>query len=221
MFYAIIKKEFLKTKISLAIIFALTIAMTIYAIMRFQLVIRVKGMEQLWLFVLYKDVVFIEAIRFVPLVLGTWLAFAQWLPEVQAKRLKLTLHLPVSNNMAILTMTWFSIIYMIIIFGISLLVIVMYLSAIMPPELVRHIMLTTLPWFLTPFVLYIAITTAIIEPGMAKKILFGLIGVGLAHICHIAGTVNSFTTLMTILCVITLAMSFMPLLAVENFKTGK
>lgn len=57
-----------------------------------------QGGSHLWEILLSRDVVFIETLTYIPLLAGLLLAIVQFVPEMQQKRLKLTLHLPYPQN---------------------------------------------------------------------------------------------------------------------------
>ena len=58
--------------------------------------------EIVWYRVLYLDQIHYAPMRFIPLFSGLLLGFAQFLPEMNAERMRLSLHLPLSSYLVML-----------------------------------------------------------------------------------------------------------------------
>ena len=101
---AIFYKELLKTRRVFWVSLLIAILFGIYAIMCIRRVGTSHGAEHIWLIMLMKDQTFIDAIKYLPPVLGIAMGVAQMSPETHLKRLKLTLHLPFPQNRMIFTM---------------------------------------------------------------------------------------------------------------------
>lgn len=220
MSYAIIKKEWIKTRLYLAVTFAVTVGMTTYGIMRFGRVIMVKGVDHIWEIMLYKDAVFIENLQYLPLVAGLALAIGQWSPEVQLKRLKLTLHLPIAHSKSVASMVWFMMASLTAIFSVVFLVVGIYLIGIVARELVGHVFITAAPWFLAGYFAYLSATFAFLEPLWRRRIAYALIGCGLVRICFISSVAESYSPVLLPLVGIIILMTFLPHLSVERFRSG-
>ena len=91
---AIFYKEWIKTRRYFPIALTVSVIFIIYALLGVQRVINFRGVAHLWEILLSRDVVFIETLTYIPLLAGLLLAIVQFVPEMQQKRLKLTLHLP-------------------------------------------------------------------------------------------------------------------------------
>ena len=101
---AIFLKEWLKTRRVFWVSLLVAVLFAVYAIMCIRRVSTSHGVEHVWLIMLMKDQTFIDAIKYVPALIGIALGVAQMAPEMQQKRLKLTLHLPYPQNRLIATM---------------------------------------------------------------------------------------------------------------------
>ena len=89
---AIFYKEWIKTRRYFPIALIVSVIFIIYALLGVQRVINFRGVAHLWEILLSRDVVFIETLTYIPLLAGLLLAIVQFVPEMQQKRLKLTLH---------------------------------------------------------------------------------------------------------------------------------
>ena len=57
-------------------------------------------------------------IKYVPLLIGVCIGLSQYVPEVLDKRIKLTLHLPLRNTMALYTMLCYGFLLLILSYGV-------------------------------------------------------------------------------------------------------
>ena len=88
---------------------------------------------------------FVDLLQFVPLVVGLLFAVVQFVPEMQRKCLKLTLHLPCPELRMIGAMLLYGGLLLGVLFAVSLGVLFVAFRAVLAPELVRHILLTAAP----------------------------------------------------------------------------
>ena len=101
---AIFYKEWIKTRRYFPIALTVSVIFIIYALLGVQRVINFRGVAHLWEILLSRDVVFIETLTYIPLLAGLLLAIVQFVPEMQQKRLKLTLDLPYPQNRMLMLM---------------------------------------------------------------------------------------------------------------------
>ena len=138
---AILLKEWLKTKRVFWVALMLALLFALYAIMGIRRVVTSHGVEHVWLIMLMKDQTFIDAVKYLPAVIGVALGVAQMSPETSLKRLKLTLHLPFPQNRMTATMIGVGLMECLVIFLIQALVISIYYSTLVTPEMNAHVCL--------------------------------------------------------------------------------
>ena len=92
MLRAIFYKEWLKTRWYYLVAVLLSLGFVGYVLLNFFRAAGLKGIAHLWEVMLLRDAVFVELLQFVPLVVGLLFAVVQFVPEMQRKCLKLTLH---------------------------------------------------------------------------------------------------------------------------------
>ena len=134
---AIFYKEWIKTHRYFWLALIVSSVFVIYALLQLQRVIGFKGVEHLWEILLSRETVFIELLTYVPLAIGVLLALVQFVPEIQQKRLKLTLHLPYPQRSMIGLMLAAGLVQLGIIFVLNYLTLWAYLQSILAPELPR------------------------------------------------------------------------------------
>lgn len=94
MWKAIVYKEWIKTRRYLFAALLLTAGFAGYGLLRLYRAVELMGAGHIWEVMVTRNAVFIDPMEFVPLLAGLLLAVVQFVPEMQRKCLKLTLHLP-------------------------------------------------------------------------------------------------------------------------------
>ena len=147
MLRAIFYKEWLKTRWYYLVAVLLSLGFVGYVLLNFFRAAGLKGIAHLWEVMLLRDAVFVDLLQFVPLVVGLLFAVVQFVPEMQRKCLKLTLHLPCPELRMIGAMLLYGVLLLGALFAVSLGVLFVAFRAVLAPELVRHILLTAAPWY--------------------------------------------------------------------------
>lgn len=217
---ALIYKEWIKTRAMLLVIILLSTAFTLYAIMQIQRVITIRGAAHLWEILLIKDNVFIESIQDIPLVSGALFAIAQFVPEMIRKRLKLTLHLPLSQTRISMTMLSYGAAVLVLLFGIQLVTLFVYLRSVLAIELVTHIIYTALPWFLAGISAYGLTAWICLEPTWTRRIVDTFISVGTLRLYFIASSPQAYNGLMIIMILFSFVMVYTSFISIHRFKAG-
>jgi len=130
----------------------------------------------LWAKVAVGQMIFFSKIKFLAPVCGAGIAFAQFIPETNSKRLRLLMHLPVNHNVSLYYMMgvgFFCVFSLLLLTQAALLYTV---SVFFPAEVVNGVLITTAPWFFSGIVAYFAIVQVIIEPVPWRKVLFAFAG---------------------------------------------
>ena len=180
-----------------------------------------KGAPHLWEVMLGKDVVFIDLLTYLPLLIGIFLAWVQFVPEMQQNRLKLTLHLPVSQYKTISIMLSFGIILLLIGFASDFLLLWLYLQKFFATELTSRILLTAIPWFTAGITGYLLTAWICLEPTWKRRILNILISAAILRIFFLSSVPESYNCFLPILILFTILTLFFSLLSVSRFRAGK
>lgn len=195
--------------------------MTGYCILKINRAITMKGAPHLWEVMLGKDVVFIDLLTYLPLLIGIFLAWVQFVPEMQQNRLKLTLHLPVSQYKTISIMLSFGIILLLIGFASDFLLLWLYLQKFFATELTSRILLTAIPWFTAGITGYLLTAWICLEPTWKRRILNILISTAILRIFFLSSVPESYNCFLPILILFTILTLFFSLLSVSRFRAGK
>lgn len=217
MFY----KEWIKTRWFYAVAALVTLALCVYALLNVQRLVALKGAAHLWEVVLMRDAVFVQILRFVPLLVGLCAAVVQFVPEMQQKRLKLTLHLPQHYLRSVAEMLVYGVLALALLFACSLVLLRVGLAQWFAPEIVSHIMLTTLPWFLAGLAAYLFGAWVCLEPVWRMRLFDALVAVACLRLFFLSDTPEAYNAFLPWLAFFVLLSLLLPILSVKRFKDGK
>ena len=220
MYNAIIYKEWIKTRKMIGLLAIIFTGVGIFSFMKTGEEIRSTGMVLFWETVIQKDVVLFPYFKYLPLSAGFLLAVTQYVPELQFKRLKLTLHLPLPENRIVFTMLayGFSIVSAFIIFTVPLLLLGLSLS--FPSEIVLASFGKILPWFLAGLASYLFTSWICLEPQWKQRILNAISGIAALSFFFIkakSGGYLPFIPYLTVLIILAFSFSYY---SKSRFKEG-
>ena len=210
--YAIFYKEWIKTRWYFLLAVLATLGFTGYCMLRINRVVEMKGAAHVWEVMLQHDVIFIDMLQYIPLIAGILMAIVQFVPEMQRKCLKLTLHLPYPELKMTGNMLLSGLILILVCFASNFLLMEVYLNGILAHELKNHILLTALTWYLAWICL---------EPAWKRRILNLIIAVLLLRIFFLSPTPEAYNKFLPYLVVYTLLTASFSWLSIVRFKAGK
>lgn len=217
---AIFYKELIKTRRVFWVSLLVAIIFAIYAIMCIRRVGTSHGVEHIWLIMLMKDQTFIDAIKYLPPVIGLALGAAQMSPETQQKRLKLTLHLPYPQNKLVMTMICAGMVQCLVIFLIQALIIGIYYYGVVTPEMTAHVMLTTIPWYLAGLNAYLFTAAICLEGTWRRRIIMGLIAIGVLSVYYMQSVPQAYNGIIWGAVIFTILLMLLSVYSVNRFKEG-
>ena len=145
----------------------------------------------------------------------------QFVPEMQQKRLKLTLHLPYPQNRMLMLMLIAGLSELTVIYLINYLILYAYLQNILAPELTDRILLTSLPWYIGGITAYSLTSWICLEPTWKRKLLNFFISCGIIRIFFLSNVPQAYDGFIWILLLFTGFTFILPWLSVTRFKAGK
>jgi hypothetical protein len=125
--------------------------------------------------VLFQGHQFYSLFKYVPLAGGLTIAIAQYLPETINKRLKLTFHLPLTENNGLLLMQAFGAGSLLISFLIFGGLFAGFSLIYFPIEIVADLVVTILPWLLAGFAAYFMAALVVLEPNRVFRFFYSLV----------------------------------------------
>lgn len=221
MIKAIFYKEWLKTNRTFIVCLVLGIAIAIYAALGINRIVVNKGVDHVWLIMLMKDQMFIDALRYVPLLIGLAIGISQMAPEMSHKRLKLTLHLPYSSEKLVGLMLLTGLVELMVIYGCMAATVFCYESMILPRELVMRGFLTSLPWFFAGFIAYLFATAVCLEGAWRERVILGLIGIGVLTVMFMQDAPEGYNGMIIAAIILIIAIIALTYRSVYRFKEGR
>lgn len=221
MIKAIFYKEWIKTRWYWLLALLLSTGFAGYAMLRIARVYSMKGAEHLWIVMIQRDAIFVDLLQFVPLFVGLAFALVQFVPEMHHKSFKLTLHLPIRATRAVAAMLSFGSVLLIVTFALSLMLMWGYLQSVLAPELWRHIILSTLPWYLAGLAAYLLTAWISLEPTWKHRVINGVVALLLLRIYFMSPAPESYNSFLPLLAVVTLSYSLLSMLSLTRFRDGR
>lgn len=221
MWKAIVYKEWIKTRRYLFAALLLTAGFAGYGLLRLYRAVELMGAGHIWEVMVTRNAVFIDPIKFVPLLAGLLLAVVQFVPEMQRKCLKLTLHLPVPALATLGAMLVFGLAALSVLFGIGVAIVGLGPLPVIARELAGNILCTALPWFLAGMAAYLLGAWVILEPTWrlrAVNILMSLLILRLFFLGEVPHAYDGFLPLLALLTACTASLSW---ISVVRFMAGR
>lgn len=220
MIRSIFFKEWLKTRMAVVLAYVASMGLCTYVLITIGRVIESHGVMAVWDTLLNRDTLLIEPLRFVPIVVGILLGVAQMLPEMTQKRIKLTLHLPVENWKSIGTMVLYGAVVMVGLAVLNLGVCFGVMSLWLPAEILRHIFLTALVWYLAGVLVYFFAVWITLEPTWKMRIPELLFAGACLRGFYMSPMPEAYNAFLPLMAVFTVLCSALPLLSIDRFKKG-
>ena len=208
--YAIFYKEWIKTRWYFLLAVVTTLGFTGYCMLRINRVIEMKGAAHVWEVMMQRDAIFIDMLQYIPLIAGVLMAIVQFVPEMQRKCLKLTLHLPYPELKMTGNMLFSGLVLLLVCFASNFLLMEVYLSGVLAHELKNHILLTALTWYLAGISGYLLIAWICLEPAWKRRIINLIIAVLLLRIFFLSPTPEAYNKFLPYLLVYTLLTRLSP-----------
>lgn len=213
-------KEWYKTRLSFFVTLAVSILLAVYADMRINRLITLKGIDHLWLIVLLKNNTFADILKLLPLLTGLVIGVAQMVPEMAHKRLKLTMHLPLPQTKLLMLMLWVGVTETIVVLTSMSVVIVIYDLTVMPPDMVVSIMLTILPWLVAGVAAYLFTCAICLEASWRWRVGLGLLAAAMMAMFYSQPALEAYNSFMPILLIVTASLAILSAGAMIRFKEG-
>ena len=164
MYKSVFFKEWLKIRwasMGLLIAFLLMLGYIYLNTSYYMRFIEPNGM---WYNVIIRGMIFYgDWFVYLPLFAGLLIGVTQFIPEISSNRLKLALHLPMKENVMLLTMLSIGTIVLFVIFTITYLLLTIISLYFFPLEVLNSLIITSLPWYVAGFIAYWSVAMISIE----------------------------------------------------------
>lgn len=221
MIKSIFYKEWLKLRLFWCLAVVVHIGLIAYLLLSLRSTLLASGVVETWATMIGRDVLMVNQLMYLPLVTGVVLALCQWLPEMQIKRIRLTLHLPIDYTASIGTMLLCSICGLCLLFAVDAAVLAIVEQMWLPRELVWRTFLTCLPWFIGGVVGFTCTSWCLLEPQWKIRCVDILMGAPMVALCFLTAQPACYVKMFPWLLLVLVATACLPFYSVYRFKLGK
>ena len=206
MWKSILYKEWLKIRWFAIIYAALGVLVVGNIFLKVQHDFEFSKAANYWYSILFHGNRFYEysLFKFVPLGGALAIALAQYFPETVNKRIKLTFHLPVNENKALLVMMLFGTFCLFAIAAIQVLFFTGLSLLYFPAEIIQSALISVAPWFLCGFAVYFLSALIVLEPVWKYRF---FIPFGSCQLCSYLPSISRFKSLFSCPTTVNLAYS--------------
>lgn len=221
MLQSLLFKEWIKTRrivLLLGVIFA---GMIIYTLINTGQAFRVNGAVQTWAGVILKDAAVLPSqVKWLPVLAGILLGISQFSAEMVDKRLKLTLHLPLTESRIMSVLLAYGLGVLFLLFSAGYLFILWGLSSYYPHEI-----LTAMSWFSFPHMLggffgYLFAAWICVEPVWRQRIGYTFVAVAFLSLLYIEALSGAYLPFLPFLLILLLISFTFPFYSMARFKEG-
>ena len=220
MYKALAYKEWIKIRWFVLSALGLEVITLIYIFSNLRATLEFNSAVNLWNYVVFRNYMFFDSIKYIPLLIGVLIGIAQYLPELSEMKLKLTLHLPLKENNIFIFLNLFGFIILLLLFIPVLIIIGIGSAAVFPKEIVFATFLTIAPWFLAAFVAYFFISAIMIEPQWIRRGLLLIVGFIFTKLFLLDAGYGEYKFILFPLFIFVLLFSYLSLLSGLRFKRG-
>jgi hypothetical protein len=174
-----------------------------------------------WYSFLFRGVVYFGILKFFPLVAGGGIAISQYFPETVNKRIKLTFHLPVSENGILIRMHLFGTAVLASVFGFILLMFMAGSAVFFPSNIIVPSLISMAPWFLGGFATYFLLALILLEPTWLYRGLYSVTAAGFITVFYLKTYIGGYEYMLKHLVFITILLSVVVLFSGYRFRKGE
>ncbi len=220
MYKALSYKEWLKVRWVVLGALVVEVAVLIALFIHLRAIIEFNKANVIWSYIVFRDYMFFDQIKYIPLLIGLATGIAQFYPEVQSSRLKLTLHLPLKENNTLLFMMATGFIYLLVMFLVFMGILYFGSSVVFASQITYAEFITAVPWFLSGFAAYFLSAVIMVEPLWSRRIVLAVAGVSFIEQLMSGESYGEFKYVLLPFALMTLVLSFLIILSGFRFKRG-
>lgn len=223
MWKSIIYKEWLKVRWFAIVYLVMSILAIANLFLKVQHDFTFSEAQKYWYMVMFQNMHYFKHgfFQILPLLGALAIAIAQYFPETVSKRIKLTYHLPLKENKALLIMMFFGTFCMIIISAITVLLFVSLSYIWFPAEIVNGAIITTTPYFLSGFAAYFLTALIVLEPVWKYRLLYTIVAAAFVPIYFNKTIIGGYLPALPLLTVFTIILSISLLFSGYRFRKGE
>lgn len=221
MIKSIVYKEWIKTRWFLLILTAVGLLAVGNIFLKVQHAITFNEAHKYWYLVLFQNQQYFKGLKFIPLVIGLGIALVQYIPEITAKRIKLTFHLPINENKVLLMMLGYGIAVLLFCFALVFIIFTLFSQHFFGEEIVHAALVSVTPWFLAGFAAYFLTAMIVLEAIWKYRVFYFLASAAFILFFFEKGVAGAYAPLNWKLAVLTLLISLSLTFSAYRFRKGE
>ncbi|MDR3610390.1 MAG: ABC transporter permease [Ignavibacteriaceae bacterium] len=171
MYKSLLYKEWLKIKWAFWGITLLSLLVLLLMMLNVAYDMEQMTPKGYWSYVIQLGYQFFTDLQYLPVLAGVVIAIAQFSPEMNNSRLKLTMHLPVKENSLLFQMISIGFILLVALFVLIAVLLGIITGIYFPSEVVYSALNATFPWLACGIAAYFLATAIIIEPIWSRRLI--------------------------------------------------
>ena len=221
MFKSVLYKEWVKIRLIVLVAFGLGLLALINIFLKVRHDILFVDAANYWYSFLFRGSTYFGILKFFPFVAGLGVAVAQYIPETVNKRIKLTFHLPVSENGVLISMHAFGAGILLLLFMVCLCLFTAGSAIFFPSDIIKASLLTLAPWFLGGMATYFLVALILLEPVWIYRGLYSVVAAGFVTLFYTGAVIGGFKPVLLPLALMTLLLSCVVLFSGYRFRKGE
>ena len=218
---SIFYKEWLKIRWAVLASVLVFFCMLAYIYLNTSYYMRFMDPNGMWYNVVIRGVLFYgDLFIYIPVFAGILIGTTQFVPEISANRLKLTLHLPMKENMLLFWMLFVGTVVLLILFIFAYILLGFISLNFFPVEVLHSVIITSLPWFLAGFVTYWSVSMIAIELLWKKRVILMVIYFGFVNLLLYLNFYNTYENSLIIFLFLSIFFAFQNFLTTYRFRKG-
>jgi hypothetical protein len=221
MLKSIIYKEWIKIRLVVYASLALGLIALINIFLKVRHDILFVDAANYWYGFLFRGFAYFAILKFFPLIVGAGIAISQYFPETVNKRIKLTFHLPVSENGILIQMHAFGTATLLLLFGLLVVLFIAGSAIFFPSNIIIPSLLSIIPWCLGGFATYFLLAMILLEPTWIYRGLYSIVSAGFITIFYTRTLIGGFAPLLLPLALMTVLLFCVVLFSGYRFRKGE
>jgi hypothetical protein len=217
---ALLYKEWIKLRLWWALMLAASAAFALFLFFKLRYVANANEAVTLWNTWIFKGWLFFRPFQYAPLVLGAALGFLQFLPEVQARRIRLVLHLPLGETRAVALHLAAGLLLLALVLLPAALVFALGGALRFPSEWQGNLFYVLTPWMLAGCGAYLAAATVLLETSWRHRVFYLLLSAGALRLFLLETSFDTCARILPALALWVLALVLVPLFSSHRFRKG-
>jgi len=219
-FKAFFNKEWIKLRYVFLGLLTANIGMAVYLCLQLRFFNNYYDPIAVWDAWVSRGFLFFGRYQWLPVASSVILAVMQFLPEVQGQRVRLVLHLPLQEEVAVSLHLLVGVVMQLLLFMPPFLLFVWMSVVSFPQEMLRNLVLTAVPWYLAAGLAYYMIAALMLEFRWRYRVAYILLTVGSLRFLLMDGFFDLYQRVLPGFLIWVLLAFTIPLLSSYRFRKG-